>query len=187
MFCVRSIDCLTVKRAELPAYDASFVLSAATPDRVKDTIDPAAYDVVATKSPRLIALFNHDPNQIAGQWENVRRAGDTLQADIKFSTVPVGAMLKTLINEGVPLGASIGFRGKGEIQKSGGVHFTDIEILETSVVSVPAHPRAVQIAKAYGFDLTKPARLNPLAPSGFDGVITAAHRAIIRAKITARG
>lgn len=184
MYLARSIEDIFVKASDLPGFDASFILSASTPDRVKDTIDPAAYDAVVAKNSPLIALFNHDPAQIAGKWENMRRNGDTLQADIRFSSVPVGQMLKTLIGEGVPLGASIGFRGKGEHQKGGGIHFSEIDIVETSLVAVPAHPRAVQIAKSFGYDLTQPVIVPPLAPSGFEEQMNAAHRAIIRAKIT---
>jgi HK97 family phage prohead protease len=143
---------VTVEKAVNSEFDARFVMSAATPDRVKDTIDVKAYDS-ATKIDKLIALFNHDPNQVAGYWTGIKAAGDTLSGSIKFASTSLGQMLKTLIDEGVPMGASIGFRGKGEPNKQGGIHFKEIELLETSIVSTPCHPRAMQIAKSFGIEL----------------------------------
>ena len=53
----------------------------------------------------------------------------------------------------MPLASSIGFRGKGDRKKNGGTHFKELELLECSVVSIPCHSRAVQVAKQY--DLTE--------------------------------
>lgn len=139
-----------------PQFDADFIMSAASPDRMLDTIDPAAYDLAAAKITKLIALFNHNPNQIAGYWTNLKRQGDTLTGLIKFASTSLGQMLKTLVDDGVPLGASIGFTGRGEANAKGGIHFQEIDLLETSVVAVPAHPRAVQIAKSFGISLLIP-------------------------------
>jgi HK97 family phage prohead protease len=141
-----------VEKAASSEFDARFVMSAGTPDRVKDTIEPAAYDA-ATKLDKLIALFNHDADKPVGYWTNLKRESDTLTGYIKFASTNLGKMLKQLIDDGVPLGASIGFRGKGVSNKAGGIHFNEIELLETSIVSTPAHPRAMQIAKAYGIEL----------------------------------
>lgn len=143
---------VTIEKSASSEFDARFIMSAATPDRVKDTIDVKAYNS-ATKIDKLIALFNHDPNQVAGYWTGIKAAGDTLSGSIKFASTSLGQMLKTLIDEGVPMGASIGFRGKGEPNKQGGIHFKEIELLETSIVSTPCHPRAMQIAKSFGIDL----------------------------------
>lgn len=143
---------VSIEKSASSEFDARFVMSATTPDRVKDTIDVKAYDS-ATKIDKLIALFNHDPNQVAGYWTGIKAAGDTLSGSIKFASTSLGQMLKTLIDEGVPMGASIGFRGKGEPNKQGGIHFKEIELLETSIVSTPCHPRAMQIAKSFGIDL----------------------------------
>jgi HK97 family phage prohead protease len=141
----------TITKAANPNYDASFVMSAASPDRVKDTIDPKAY--APNLGRKLIALFQHNSEQPIGYWENLRVESKQLLGDIKFATTQLAQMVKTLINDGVPLGASIGFRGQGEQNKEGGIEFKAIELLECSVVSVPCHPAAMQIAKNYGFDL----------------------------------
>jgi hypothetical protein len=91
------------------------------------------------------------------------------------------------LDDGVPLGASIGFRGTGEQNKAGGIHFKTIELLETSIVSTPAHPRAMQIAKKYGIDLSVVEPVDPCVAS--DAVATAMDRAravILKANQTIR-
>jgi HK97 family phage prohead protease len=145
---------VTVEKSESEAFDARFVMSAATPDRVKDTIEPSAYKSVVNNTRKLIALWQHDPDRPIGTWENLKAEGDRLTGYIKFASTSLAQMAKTLIADGVPLGASIGFRGSGEPNKTGGIHFKSIELLECSVVSIPAHPRAMQIAKSFGVSLT---------------------------------
>jgi len=140
-----------VMKSANPAYDASFVMSASAPDRVKDTIDPTAYK--ASEGKKLIALWQHNHEQPIGYWENIKSVSGKLVGDIKFASTQLAQMVKTLIHDGVPLGASIGFRGRGEVKKDGGMHFKTIELMECSVVSVPCHPQAMQIAKSYGFNL----------------------------------
>jgi HK97 family phage major capsid protein/HK97 family phage prohead protease len=142
---------LLIEKAAAPEFDARFVLSAASPDRVKDTIDPAAYKPWVGK--RLPALLGHERGAVIGYWDQLKVVADTLVGDIKFVSTQLGQMVKTWLAEGVPLGASIGFRGKGTVKEDGGVHFTQLDLGEVSLVTVPAHPRAVQIAKQFGFSL----------------------------------
>jgi len=141
---------VAIEKAATADFDARFIMSAATPDRVKDTIEPSAYDKALPANGKLVALLNHNPDNIVGYWSDIKRVGDTLVGQIKFASTSLGQMLKTLMNDGVPLSSSIGFRGKGVSNKSGGIHFTEIELLETSIVATPAHPRAIQIAKNFG-------------------------------------
>ena len=157
---------VTVEKSDREAYDARFVMSAATPDRVKDTIEPSAYETVVSRTKRLIALWQHDPDRPIGTWENLKADGDRLTGYIKFASTSLAQMAKQLIADGVPLGASIGFRGKAEPNKHGGLHFKEIELRECSVVSVPAHPRAYQIAKSFGFDLKSESPASPPAEFG---------------------
>lgn len=131
-------------------YDATFVMSATTPDRVEDTIDVKAY--TANLGKKLIALWQHKQDQPIGYWQNLRVEGEKMVGDLKVASTNLGLMIKQLIADEVPLGASIGFTGKGERNKAGGVHFKEIELMECSVVSVPAHRSAIQIAKSYGLE-----------------------------------
>jgi len=145
---------VTIQKSTNPAFDARFVMSASSPDRVKDTIDPAAY--LPNLGKKLIALWQHNSDQPFGYWENLRVEAGKLIGDLKAASTDLGQMIKTLINDDVPLGASIGFRGKGEDNKIGGILFKEVDLLECSIVSVPAHPLAYQTAKRFNFDLPPP-------------------------------
>jgi HK97 family phage prohead protease len=142
---------VTIEKATSADYDARFVMSATSPDRVKDTIDESAYKPNLGK--KIIALWQHNSDQPFGYWHNLRVESGKLIGDLKAAGTNLGLMIKQLLADGVPLGASIGFRGKGEENKQGGIHFKQIELLECSVVSVPAHPLAYQIAKSFGIEM----------------------------------
>jgi HK97 family phage prohead protease len=146
----KSID-VTIEKSSSAEFDARFIMSATSPDRVKDTIEESAYSPNLGK--KLIALYQHDSDKPIGFWDNLRVETGKLMGDIKFASTNLAQMCKTLIEDGVPLGASIGFRGKGEQNDKGGIHFKTVELLECSVVSVPCHPAAMQVAKKFGIDL----------------------------------
>jgi HK97 family phage prohead protease len=150
--------------AQIEKDGPRFVMSASAPDRVKDTIDPAAYKPWEGK--RLVALWQHNHDQPFGTWENLSTKAGKLIGDLKIAGTNLGEMIKALLDADVPLGASIGFRGRGEPNKVGGLHFKEIELLECSVVSVPAHPAAYQIAKHFQFDLSVQAQFESVAKSG---------------------
>ena len=101
-------------------YAARFVMSASSPDRVKDTIDPEAYKPWIGKD--LIALWQHDNYQPFGVWQNLQTRANKLIGDLKIASTNLGGMIIELLAADVPLGASIGFRGKGEPNKIGGIH-----------------------------------------------------------------
>ena len=142
---------IEITKSDDKDYDGVFIMSAGSPDRVNDTIDPKAYDGAA-KQQKLIALWQHDPEKPIGFWNKMQRNGDALKGYLKIADTNLGKMIKQLLVDGVPLGASIGFRGKGDPNKKGGIHFKEIELMECSVVSIPAHPRAMQVAKSYNLE-----------------------------------
>lgn len=154
---------LLIEKSAAPEDDARFILSAATPDRVRDTIDPKAYKRWVGK--RLPALLEHEHGKVIGYWDALKVVGDTLVGGIRFVSTPLAQLVKTWLDEGVPLGASIGFRGKGDLQENGGMHFNDIDLLEVSLVTAPAHPRAMQIAKSLGFTWNDAGHLSASADS----------------------
>jgi len=150
---------MTVKNLSVDLQKANsgqWVLSACTPDRVQDTIAPEAYlDAIKKLGNKLICLWQHDPDRPIGKWENLKADGKRLIGDLHIADTNLGKMVKQLISEDIPLGASIGFKGiDGEMNDEGGVEFKEIELLETSIVSIPCHPEAYQIAKSFGVDLS---------------------------------
>jgi HK97 family phage prohead protease len=142
---------VTLEKATTEDYDARFVMSAASPDRVADTIDPKAYEPYIGQ--KLIALWQHAHDKPFGYFHDMEVRGGRLIGKLKAAGTNLGQMIKQLIADGVPLGASIGLRGEGEPNKQGGIHFKTLELLECSVVSVPAHPRAVMLAKQLDIEI----------------------------------
>lgn len=153
--------------------DGRWVMGATARDRVNDTIAPRAFaNAVEKVASRLIALWQHDNRQPVGYWENLSYKAGKLIGDLKLSETNLGLMIKQLLADGVPLGASIAFTGYGKANDLGGYHYSEIELLETSIVSVPANPLAMRIAKSYGVDLSSTVKADPpaRADSGLDGL-----------------
>lgn len=171
--------------------DGQWVMGASARDRVDDTIAPEAFETaLKTVGGKLIALWQHDSAKPVGYWHNLTHKAGRLIGDLKLAGTNLGLMIKQLLADEVPLGASIGFRGlDAEPNKHGGLHFKSIELLETSIVSVPANPAAIQIAKRFHIVLPSTAQ-DDSAVSGPDPdaerVISAAKAAILRANQTLR-
>jgi HK97 family phage prohead protease len=132
-----------------------WVMGAIAKDRDNDTISGEAFtNAISATGGNLITLWQHQSDKPIGYWHKLEYKAGQLIGELKLSAVNLAGMVKQLLDDGVPLGASIGFRGlDGEYNEFGGVHFTEIELLETSIVSVPAQPLAQQIAKNYGVSL----------------------------------
>jgi len=137
-----------IEKAASAGFDGTWAISSDATDRVGDVISSTALKSQAGRE--VICLWQHDSTQPVGKWTNLRMAGTKLVADLKLADTNLGKMIKALLDVGTPLGASIGFRGQGKPREKGGVLFTAIELLETSIVSVPCNPEAMQIAKSFG-------------------------------------
>jgi len=78
----------------------------------------------------------------------LRRMGDTWEVDVVFSGTPKGQLAQTLVDEGSLRAVSVGFRS---LQRVGGsrdgapLTHTKQELLEISVVPIPANPEAVRL------------------------------------------
>jgi len=192
---IKHLD-VAIQKSDTAEYDARFVMSATSPDRVADTIEVDAY--APNLGKKLIALWQHDHSQPIGYWENMKVTGGKLVGDLKVASTNLGLMIKQLVADGVPLGASIGFRGRGEPNKAGGIHFKQLELLECSVCSVPAHPKAVMLAKQYNLEsiVGKKYDAEPAGENGIDALdaalqrnlrINRAKQAILAAKRALKG
>jgi HK97 family phage prohead protease len=133
--------------------DLEYVMSDATVDRYGDIIDPAGWDLKNfRKNP--IALFGHDSSFIVGRWKNVRVEAGKLLGKLELLEQGISSRLdeiRAAVEAGVLKTVSVGFRpvpGKTEPLPNGGVKFLAAELVECSLVSVPANPNALQVAKA---------------------------------------
>ncbi|WEK05759.1 MAG: phage major capsid protein [Candidatus Devosia phytovorans] len=132
-----------------------FVLSDATVDRYGDIIDPNGWDLKAFKK-NPIALFGHSNDFPIGTWSNLRVEGGKLIGRLVLATKGTSARIDELINlveQGILRAVSVGFIPKkweplDAKEPYAGQRYLSQELIETSLVSVPANPAALQLAKS---------------------------------------
>ena len=135
-----------------PVNGLEYVLSDETPDRMQDVIMSDGWDIGNfQKNP--IALFNHDKNAPIGKWSKVRVVDKQLRGHLELAPAGTSARIdeiRKLIDAGILRAVSVGFRPKGSKPRpeSEGLYFTKAELVDTSLVSVPANPNALAIAKS---------------------------------------
>ena len=130
-----------------------FVLSDATPDRYGDVIDANGW-VLDNFKRNPIALFNHNADFPVGRWENLGVKGDALRGHLRMAPAGISPRideLRALINAGILKAVSVGFmplESQARSRTERGERYTKQELVETSLVSVPANPNAVLMAKS---------------------------------------
>lgn len=134
-----------------------FVLSDETPDRMDDIIMSDGWDLANFKK-NPIALFNHNPNFIVGKWANLRVENKQLRGHLELAPFGTSARIDEvlrLIDADILKAVSVGFRPvkrqpRNEDDKFGfsGSIYTKSELVETSLVAVPANPNALAVAKS---------------------------------------
>ena len=136
--------------------DMEFILSDETPDRMGDVILADGWDLTNFKK-NPIALFNHRPDFPIGTWSKLRVEDGKLRGKLILApegTSPRIDEIRRLIEADILRASSVGFKpisatarrnGQGEYV---GETFTRSELVETSVVSVPANPNALAVAKS---------------------------------------
>lgn len=138
-----------------PVQGMDFVLSDESVDRMGDIISASGWDLDSfRKNP--IALWSHRSDQPIGTWENLRVQDKTLRG--KLTLAPKGVIprideLRALIDAGILRAVSVGFREieSDPIDKSHpyrGTRFIKQELVECSLVSIPANANAVATAKS---------------------------------------
>ena len=132
----------------------TYVLSDDTVDRLGDIIEPAGWHLDQFRS-NPVALFNHNGNAPIGKWKNLRIEGGRLVGELVPAppgTTQLADDVRRLIEADILRATSVGFRAVASEpidpkHPFGGTRFTEQDLLEASIVSVPANPAAVQIAK----------------------------------------
>jgi HK97 family phage major capsid protein/HK97 family phage prohead protease len=112
----------------------------ATPDRVGDVIQKGAL----TAPDRLPMLWAHDQGAVVGVWDSITEADDGLRVKgrLLIDDVAKAREARALVRSGAVGGLSIGFVTKESRPQRRGRTITRAELLEISLVSVPAHPGA---------------------------------------------
>jgi HK97 family phage major capsid protein/HK97 family phage prohead protease len=127
--------------AEGIAAEFTAVVTTNKEDRDHDILEPAGA-VLDSKMP---LLWQHDPSQPIGKYaETIERDSDKIIAKYQVADTPLGRDAAALLKLGV-LRISHGFRPlEFEPRKggSGGYHIKRFEMVETSLVSIPANTDA---------------------------------------------
>jgi len=132
-----------------------FVLSDATVDRYGDVIEPAGW-VLTNFKKNPIALFGHSGSFPIGTWTNLRIDGGRLLGELKLAARGTSARideLSSLVEQKILRAVSVGFHPIDSEpidpkRPHGPQRYTKQELIETSLVSVPANPAALQLAKS---------------------------------------
>ncbi|KRA42105.1 phage major capsid protein [Devosia sp. Root635] len=134
-----------------------FILSDGTVDRYGDIVEPSGWDLTNFKN-NPIALFGHSSSFPIGSWENVRVEGGKLIGRLKLAARGTSARIDELIGlleQGILRAVSVGFapvewEAIDPKDPWGGSRYTKQQLLECSLVSIPANPSALAKAKALG-------------------------------------
>lgn len=139
-----------------PSAGMEFILSDETPDRMGEIIEADGW-VLDDFKKNPIALFNHNSNWPIGTWENIRVSGKTLRAQLVLAEMGTSARIDEiikLVTAGIVKATSVGFRplqAEKMDEKDDGwfpaMRYIEQELVECSVVSVPANPNALSVAR----------------------------------------
>jgi len=167
-----------------------FILSDATPDRYDDIILSAGWRLDAfNRNP--IALFAHNSSFPIGVWKSVRVENNALRGTLVLA--PKGSSdrideLHALIEADVLKAVSVGFTPISYEERKGdtyGLVYTEQELVECSLVAVPANPNALLLAKQLQISNDTQEMIfaerteKPVAIQALDGPITKLTRQIL--------
>lgn len=156
-------DQIHYKTAELTKADKadaySFVASDESEDRHGDRIIAKGWDLSKYKRNPIV-LFGHDSYMPVGYSSRTAVEGKKLVADIvlaKDGTSEFIDTLRKLIDQKIVRAVSVGFRALAEptiIRDAEdhitGFEFNGTELMEISLVSVPANSNALRLSKSWG-------------------------------------
>lgn len=153
----KAYSLVTVKGFDPETRTFSGIATSPVADRVGDTI---ASEGIIYKNPAPLLLY-HDSKKPVGEVRFKRATGDGTPFDALIASIDRPGVVKDRLDEACdslsakpPLirGVSIGFR---ELEpavynpKTGGFHFSKIEIVELSMVVIPAHQAAtIELVKS---------------------------------------
>jgi HK97 family phage prohead protease/HK97 family phage major capsid protein len=149
---------LQTKTHEGKVSGLEFVLSDDTPDRLDDIIEASGWELKNFKK-NPVALFNHSSDFPIGKWRNLRVEKNELRGHLELApegTSPRIDEIRKLIDVGILKAVSVGFRPLEHKRRSEdekdykgfGHRFIRSELVETSVVAVPANANALAVAKS---------------------------------------
>lgn len=140
---------------------ARFIASDATVDRYGDVIEPRGWDL-ANFRRNPVFLWMHSQYQPIGTIKKIGVEDGALMATVRFydpGDSKIADDLWRLVKKKKLRAVSVGFTVKGtdayeyirdDSERVTGIRYLKQELLELSLVSVPANPNALQVARAAG-------------------------------------
>ncbi|MES5483586.1 HK97 family phage prohead protease [Bradyrhizobium sp. INPA03-11B] len=142
-----------VKDDALTDRQIRVIVSTPTPDRVKDVMEPQGCDV-ANYLLNPVVLADHNPKTPIGKSLSIDVKPDRVEALIEFAPQGISAKADEycgLAKAGILNTVSPGFSELDTAPlKGGGMHIKAWELLELSLVAVPAQPEALVTARSLG-------------------------------------
>lgn len=141
-------------------------------DQGNDVVEAGAYAVsleaLKAKGGRVKMLWQHDPTQPIGIWDDVREDSTGLWVKGRLlDSVAKGREAIALIEAGALDGLSIGYRTRKATKNSKGQRLlTELELWEVSLVTFPMLPSARITAKSDTTDLDRSLRDMAVAFAG---------------------
>jgi HK97 family phage prohead protease len=149
-----------VRAAEITGPDTlSVVASDETVDRYGDVLRVSGWDLSGYKKNPIV-LFAHEARYPVGT-SKVRIDGKQLIADITLAepgTSDIVDAVRALVRQKILKAVSVGFQPTKEPNEikdpdtnkwTGGYEFVGQELLENSIVSIPANPNALTLARSF--------------------------------------
>jgi HK97 family phage prohead protease len=137
-----------------------FIITTGAADRERDVIDPSGWDVSSyLQNP--VVLFAHDYDSLPiARTISLEQHNDKLVAVAEFATAelnPMAEQVYQMLKQGFLKGASVGFRPVtfAYNDERGGVDFAQQELLEFSVVPIPANAQALMAAGVSSADVSE--------------------------------
>jgi HK97 family phage prohead protease/HK97 family phage major capsid protein len=129
-----------------------FVLSDETPDRYGDVIAADGWALDNFKR-NPIALFGHNASFPIGSWKDLHVENGALRGHLQLA--PAGTSerideIRKLVEAGILRAVSVGFlpiESRAKSKTEPGELYVKQELIETSLVSIPANPNALAVAK----------------------------------------
>lgn len=138
-----------------PDRTARFVVSTDAVDRDNDVVDQKGWQLESYKRNPVV-LWAHDYSALpVGKATEIAVSGGRLVATAQFAEHPFAETVFQLVKGGFLRATSVGFAPKAYKinDERDGVDFKEQELLEFSIVPVPANPEALIEARAAGVDL----------------------------------
>jgi HK97 family phage major capsid protein/HK97 family phage prohead protease len=158
----RAYALLTIKGVDPHQRTITGIASTPEPDRMGDIVEPLG---VTYKNPLPLLLY-HDAKKPVGQVTFKKPTADGLEFSASLPTIDAPGTLRDRVEEawqslkaGLLAGVSIGFRSIEEAfnKDTGGFRFLKTEVLELSLVAIPANADAT-IHTIKELDLAAPGR-----------------------------